>query len=251
MQRALTLTQSTVGQKAIMAASGVILFGFVFFHMLGNLQLYEGAGPYNAYSAFLHRTPEILWTARVVLLGAIVAHIASAFALWSRNADARTRPYRRRKDRATNYAARTMYWTGPILFMFIIYHLAHLTFDRAPYPMVEGDVFDNVVHGFEVWWISAFYIVGNLCLGFHLFHGVYAMFSSVGLVHPKYERARRTFAIAFAVAIAAGNVSFPLAVMSGLVEPSTVTAHTVVVDPGANPVNPGANPVNPGANPAE
>ncbi|HSN84753.1 MAG TPA: succinate dehydrogenase cytochrome b subunit [Polyangiales bacterium] len=213
MQRALTLHQTTIGKKVIMALSGVILVGFTFGHFLGNLNLYRGPEALNGYAEFLRSLPALLWTARVVLLFAVGAHIASAYSLWSRNRKARSSHYKNRKDLATDYAARTMYWSGPILLLYIIYHLLHLTI----LPAHPGDVYRNVVEGFQNPLISGVYIVGNLALGFHIFHGIFSAFQTLGINHPRFNAYRRDLAIAICAVITIGNLSFPISVLAGLV----------------------------------
>lgn len=213
MQKALTLHHTTIGKKVIMALSGFILVGFVIGHMLGNLQLYLGPEAINGYAAKLHGMPPLVWSARLVLLFAVSVHIVSAFSLWSRNRHARGSRYKQRKDLATDYAARTMYWSGPILLLFIVYHLLHFTI----LPAHPGDVYRNVVEGFQVPLIAGVYIVGNLALGFHIFHGIYSAFQTLGANHPRYNKYRRDLAIAICAVVTLGNLSFPIAVLAGLV----------------------------------
>lgn len=220
MQPVLSLAQTTIGKKAVMAVSGVVLFGYLIGHLAGNLKLYSGPESINAYAAWLREFPQLLWSTRALLLVAFVAHVASAVSLASRNVSARPVPYRMRRDMKTNYAARTMYWSGPILLLFVVYHLAHLTFLYGPYPMEHGNVYDNVVYGFRVWYISAIYIVAQLAVGLHVYHGVWAMFGSVGATPAGFEKLRRGIAFAFAAGITLGNLSFPITVMLGIVQPS-------------------------------
>lgn len=220
------LYRSAVGKKAVMAVTGVILFGFVFVHMVGNLKLYFGPEQLNDYARFLRVVgapfvPEsaLLWIARIVLLVAVIFHIQAAYALTMMNRRARPVGYHDRDYVAATYAARTMRWGGVIILLFIIYHIAHLTFGApvAPVQFVKEDVYYNVVAGFQVPWVSAIYIIANLALGLHLYHGVWSMFNSVGLTQPKFNAWRRHFATVFAVIITAGNISFPLAVLMGVV----------------------------------
>jgi succinate dehydrogenase / fumarate reductase cytochrome b subunit len=213
MQRALTLHQTTVGKKVIMAVSGFILVGFTIVHLLGNLQLYLGPEAINGYAAKLHSMPPLVWGTRLVLLFAVSVHIASAFSLWARNRAARGSRYKQRKDLATDYAARTMYWSGPILLLYIVYHLLHFTI----LPAHPGDVYRNVVEGFQVPLIAGVYIVGNLALGFHIFHGIYSAFQTLGANHPRYNSYRRDLAIAICTVITLGNLSFPIAVLAGFI----------------------------------
>ena len=219
-----SLYRSAVGKKAVMAVTGLILFGFVFVHMVGNLKLYMGPESMNQYAESLRTmfTPILpregaLWVARLVLLAAVVFHIHAAYALTMMNRHARPVAYKGRDHVKASYAARTMRWGGVILLLFIIYHLLHFTTGHAHRDFIHGDVYHNVVSGFRVWWVAAFYILANLALGLHLYHGVWAMFSSVGVTHKHVDRWRRGFASVFAVVVTLGNLSFPLSVLLGIV----------------------------------
>lgn len=213
MQRTLTLHQTTIGKKVLMALSGVIIVGFTIGHFLGNLNLYLGPEALNDYAEFLRSLPALLWGTRLLLVFAFSVHIASAYSLWTRNRRARGSRYKYRKDLATDYAARTMYWTGPILLLYLVYHLLHFTI----LPEHPGDVYRNVVEGFQNPLISGVYIVGNVALGFHIFHGIYSAFQTLGANHPRYNRYRRDLAIAISAAITIGNLSFPVSVLTGIV----------------------------------
>ncbi|MEM7434577.1 MAG: succinate dehydrogenase cytochrome b subunit [Myxococcota bacterium] len=213
MSRTLTLYQTTIGKKVVMAVSGTIIVGFVIGHFLGNLNLYLGPEALNGYAAKLHSLPALVWGTRVLLLFAFGAHITSAYLLWRRNASARGSQYKKRNDISTDYAARTMYWSGPILLLYLIYHLLEFTI----IPAHPGDVYRNVVEAFQNPWISAFYIAGNLALGLHIFHGIHSAFQSVGASHPRYDSLRRDLAIAISAVITVGNLSFPISVLTGVV----------------------------------
>ena len=222
MQRTLTLYQTTIGKKAIMAISGLVLVGFVIGHLAGNLQLYAGPEAINSYAALLHSMPGALWAARIVLLIAVGAHITTAVQLGKRNVDARppSGGYRKRVSQKTSYAARTMYWSGPILLLYIVYHLAHLTLGYAPgYEFSPTHVYNNVVYGFMNPFVSVVYIAGNLALAFHLYHGVWSMLQTLGAAHPRYDSMKKRGAQVLGLVIALGNVSFPIAVMTGVVSP--------------------------------
>ena len=224
MQKALTLYQTTIGKKVVMAISGIVVFGFVIGHLAGNLNIYAGPAALNDYAAFLRTLPVGLWAARIVLIVAILAHIVSSVQLANRNSVARNSRYAKSVHKKANYASKTMYYSGPILLMFVIYHLAHLTFGRTPgYPFDPHNVYNNVVFGFQNWMISTIYIVANLSLGMHLFHGLWSMLQTLGLNHPRYNHLRRHFATAVAALITLGNVSIPVAVMAGVVEPTDET----------------------------
>ncbi len=216
--------KSAVGKKAVMAVSGIILFGFVLVHMVGNLKLYEGPKLLNSYAGFLRSvgspaipTSGLLWIARLVLLAAVVLHMWAAWQLTLMNRQARPAAYTRRDIVHTTYASRTMRWGGIIILLFVVYHLLDLTWGVTNPAYIEKDVYHNVVASFSRWWISLFYIVAQLALGLHLYHGLWSMFQSLGWNHPRFNRWRSGFAHAFAWIITLGNISFPLAVLAGWV----------------------------------
>src|SRR5262249_49077293 len=159
----------------------------------------------------------LLWIARIVLLVAVVLHIWAAWQVTRASRAARPRRYDRREVVQATYAARTMRWGGVIILLFVGYHLLDLTFGKLNPGFEEGDVYGNVVASFSVWWVALFYVVAQVALGLHLYHGLWSLFQSLGWSHPRYDRWRRGFATAFSWLITLGNVSFPIAVLSGLV----------------------------------
>lgn len=206
---------STVGKKAAMAVSGCILFLFVAGHLAGNLQIYEGPEKINNYSRMLHSMPALLWAARITLLTMVGLHIWSSIQLAVRNYDARPTGYVKKKAAGSSYASRTMYWSGPIILAFVIYHLADFTFGKVNPNFQDGNVYANVVSSFQVPVISAFYILAMLLLCMHLYHGLWSMFQSLGF---QAGRTLKRGAAAVAMLIALGNISIPLSVLLGLVK---------------------------------
>ncbi|HYL75303.1 MAG TPA: succinate dehydrogenase cytochrome b subunit [Bryobacteraceae bacterium] len=209
---------STVGKKAVMAASGAILFLFVIGHLIGNLQIYEGPEKLNHYAVLLRSLPALLWTVRATLLLMVILHIWSSVQLGLRNIEARPTGYVKKKPTGSSYASRTMYWSGPIVLAFVIYHLLDFTFGNLNPHFQEGNVYANVVASFQVIPVSAFYIFAMLLLCMHLYHGLWSMFQSLGLNHPRYTPILRRAAAAVAILIAVGNISIPISVMAGLVK---------------------------------
>jgi succinate dehydrogenase / fumarate reductase cytochrome b subunit len=208
---------SSIGKKAVMAVTGIALFGFVVAHMAGNLQIFLGREAMNAYAVALR---EILhgaglWIARTGLLVAVVLHIWAATSLTLMNRAARPVGYRQRDDLASSYASRTMRWSGVIVALFVVYHLMHLTWGNAHPDFREGDVYHNFIVGFQQPVVSLFYIAAMICLGLHMQHGVWSMLQTLGLNHPRYNRLRRAFAVVVTLAVVLGNIAFPLAVLTG------------------------------------
>jgi succinate dehydrogenase / fumarate reductase, cytochrome b subunit len=215
---------STLGKKVVMAVSGLALFGFVIAHMLGNLQVYLGPKALNDYAAALRKVPELLWAARAGLLVAALAHIWAAYGLTRMNWAARPEGYREKQHRESTLASRTMRWSGVLVLFFIVYHLLHLTFGTVHPDFREGDAFHNFVVGFQNPLVSAFYIVATLFLALHLFHGAWSWLQTLGLSHPRYNGLRRTLAVLITAVVVLGNLSFPIAVMAGLIGERPATA---------------------------
>ncbi len=215
-----TFWQSSNGKKVVMAVTGVMMFGFVIGHMLGNLQMYEAPEHINAYSHFLHNLGELLWIERGVMLLAIALHIVAAVQLALRSKAARPIGYSRKEAINSSYASRTMYWSGPIVLVFIILHLLQFTagYIHPHAQFIAGDVYGNVVSGFQVWWVSAWYIFAISLLGLHLSHGLWSMFQSVGLAHPRISPYLRKAAVAVATLIVLGYISIPISVLLGFIK---------------------------------
>jgi succinate dehydrogenase / fumarate reductase cytochrome b subunit len=221
MQKALTLYETTVGKKAVMALTGLVLFGFVLGHMLGNLQVYLGPEQLNGYAKHLKDLGPLLWAIRFFLAGALFFHVVASTQLWLETVKARGIGYRRKTDAVTGYAARTMWLSGPLILLFLGYHLAHFTFPglamSAGYGFSHSDVYANVVNGFSVPWVSALYVVAQMMLGIHLYHGAWSLLQTLGFHHPQYHDPARLAAQFAAALIVVGNISIPLAVLSGMV----------------------------------
>jgi succinate dehydrogenase / fumarate reductase, cytochrome b subunit len=218
-QRAPGFWQSTNGKKAVMAVTGAILFLFVIGHLLGNLQIFDGRDRLNAYGAFLKNLGELLWIVRLGLIAAVLLHIVATIQLALRNQKARPVGYKVKKSVASNYADRTMYWSGPIVLAFVIFHLLQFTagYIHPESQFIEGDVYHNVVAGFSVWWVSVWYIFSMILLGFHLRHGLWSMFQSLGVNHPRHTPVLQQAALWIAILITVGYISIPVSVLAGWV----------------------------------
>lgn len=224
-RRRRSLYASDVGKKYVMAISGIVLMVFVLGHMIGNLKLYLGAGSLDAYSHWLRTVGEpalpkqvLLWIARIVLLVAVALHIDAAARLTLSNRRARPERYHApRRYRKASFASRTMRWTGILVVLFVIFHLLDLTWGVTNPDFRSGDPYHNVVESFQRVPVAIAYVIANLALAYHLYHGAWSLFQSMGWNHRRFNPWRREFAIGFALLIAVGNVSFPLAVVTGVV----------------------------------
>jgi succinate dehydrogenase / fumarate reductase cytochrome b subunit len=232
MRRALGLYETSVGKKVLMAATGLILFGFVVVHMLGNLKVFTGEAHFNDYAVFLRTVGEpavpaggLLWVFRAVLLACVGVHIVAAVQVWLQSRRARTQKYKKNDDLSFSYASRTVRWGGAIILAFVAYHLLHLTFGTVHPDFVgAGDpqawehhvnAYRNVITGFQVPWVSLAYSVAMVFLGLHIYHGVWSVTQTLSLAGNRVKKLRRPFAAAVASVVVLGNLSIPLSVLAG------------------------------------
>lgn len=217
---------SNVGRKWVMAVSGIVGLGFVLFHMIGNLHLYEEPARFNEYAEGLRDLGEpifsrtlILWIARLGLLAAFVIHIHAGFTLWWKNRQAKPVGYERQDWIDATFASRYMVWTGVVVLLFIGYHLAQFTWGWGLFHtnFERGNPRANVINGLQNPIVALWYIVANLALGLHILHGAWSMFQSLGATSPRFNQWRRNFALGLTGAIVAGNLSFPILITTGLV----------------------------------
>jgi succinate dehydrogenase / fumarate reductase, cytochrome b subunit len=215
--RAWRFWNTTAGKKAVMAVSGVALAGFVAGHLLGNLQIFLGPDQFNGYARALRRLPGLIWSVRLVLLAMVLLHIWSSLQLAVIKSEARPRSYVKRGLEHSTYASRTMYMSGPIIAAFVVYHLMQFTFGVGGTPYDRFDVYQNVIDGFRILPVSAFYMLAMALLCLHLRHGLWSMLQTLGFHHPRYLLRAKTTAGLLAFLIFLGFVSIPVAVLTRLI----------------------------------
>jgi succinate dehydrogenase / fumarate reductase cytochrome b subunit len=216
----LAFYRSTIGKKAVMAATGLIGVAFVIAHMVGNLQVFEGAARMNAYAAFLHGpAAELVWAMRAVLIVAVVLHVVMSYQLTRRDRAARPVGYEAREPQVSTWAVRTIRWGGALLLLFIVLHILHFTTGtiRPAGVYAAGDVYGNVVASFRIWWVTAFYVVAMAALGLHLYHGAWSSARTLGVARPSERPLHRRAAAVVAVAVWLGFTLVPVAVFARLV----------------------------------
>ena len=214
--------KSSVGKKWVMAVTGVILMGFVVTHLIGNLKFYLSKEEINLYGEALRNMPGhllprtfLLWTIRSVLIVAFALHLHSAYSLTMTNRKARPQQYQSKRDYvAADFASRTMRWTGIIVLLYLAFHLMDLTWGNANAQFVRGDPYNNLVYSLQRPAVAIVYCVANIALAFHLYHGAWSMFQSMGVNNPRINKLRRQFAMGFAGVILIGNLSFPILVQA-------------------------------------
>ncbi|MSP56964.1 MAG: succinate dehydrogenase cytochrome b subunit [Myxococcales bacterium] len=222
----LSFWRSTVGTKVVVAVTGLMLLGFTLFHMIGNLQVFTGAEDMNAYGAFLHK-PEVLWAGRCVVATSMILHITGTVRLVRASADARPQGYAKWKAQASTFYSRTMKFSGPIVLIYFVVHLLNLTTGAEPghialhpnYLQTDGvpKAFENLTLLLATPPWATFYIVANLALGLHLFHGAYSLAKTLGLSGARQLRLARVLASVLTATIVGGNIAITLACLLRLV----------------------------------
>jgi succinate dehydrogenase cytochrome b subunit len=218
MNRVQGLWDTSVGKKAVMAVTGLIMLAYLITHVLANLTVFQGPGKINAYSAFLHGTGGALWVARLVLIAALVLHVVAAAQLTARRQAARPVAYAAgREPQVSTFASRTIRWGGVLILIFIVYHLLHFTLGTVHPSFVEGDPYHNVAAGFGNPLVVVFYELALAALGLHLYHGIWSSGRSLGVSPPSPHPLKRHLALALSVLIWAGFAVIPIAVSAGMV----------------------------------
>jgi succinate dehydrogenase / fumarate reductase cytochrome b subunit len=209
--------RSWVGKKALMAVTGFALFLYVLVHMLANLQAFQSALALDRYAQQLRVFPTLLWTARVLLAVSALVHVVAGAQLWAARRRARGIPYRDHRLGDSTPASRTMFWSGLLILGFVVYHLLDLTFGVVNPDFREGEVFHNLVASLARGAAAAFYVLAVAGLGFHLWHGFWSAFQSLGFTNRAFTPGVQRVAAALATLIAVGFAAVPLAVLLGVV----------------------------------
>jgi succinate dehydrogenase / fumarate reductase cytochrome b subunit len=217
------LWSSTIGKKAVMAVSGLIMLLYLVVHMLGNLKIFFGPPEFNGYAHWLRTIGEpflhyewFLWLVRIALVAAVVGHAVAAWQLSRRDAAARPAKYAHKRAR-TSYATRTMRWGGVILALFIVWHLLDFTTLTVNTRAEPGHPYQNVVATFSTWYGDVIYIVAMLALGLHVRHGFWSAAQTLGAGRARTDRLLKATADALALLLTLGFISVPVGVMTGLV----------------------------------
>ena len=219
MSRLGALWQSSVGKKAVMAVTGLVLVAYLISHVLANLLVFDGPDRINRYAALLHGTGAALWGARLVLLVAAILHILAAVQLTLLSRTARPQPYAGgREPQASTLAGRTIRWGGALILVFLVYHVLHFTTGSAHPDFVELNPYHNVSTGFRSPWVAGFYVIAMVAVGLHLYHGLWSSGRSLGVSQPSVRPFRRPLALTLAGFIWLGFTAIVVAGFLGRIE---------------------------------
>ncbi|MBT8478791.1 MAG: succinate dehydrogenase cytochrome b subunit [Gemmatimonadetes bacterium] len=225
MRRVYSLYSTSVGKKYTMAVSGAIFVLFVIVHMFGNLKVYLGPEAFNHYAEGLREFGEpflgyewFLWVFRAGLVAFLLIHTVAAWQTSRQSWAARGQKYKKQEKLVFHYASRTMRWGGVALLLFVVYHILHLTTGTLHPDFVPGDAYHNFVTGFRSVPVVAAYTLAMIALGLHLYHGIWSAFQTMGLDGPRTKRWRMPMALAVSLIVVLVNLSFPVAVYTGILQ---------------------------------
>ena len=218
--------RSSIGGKATMAVTGVLLFAFVIAHLLGNLQLFLEPAAINTYAKWLHDKGALLWIARAGLLAVFVLHVVTGIRLARQNRLARPVAYQSEATLVATFASRSMVFSGLTLLVFVVYHLMHFTFgltnpDHFAKKAMRAEGFDvhsMVATSFSVPAIAIVYAAAQIVLFLHLRHGIQSFAQTLGFRHARWTPVIGTLSIVLAALVAGGNAALALSVLTGVVQ---------------------------------
>lgn len=216
-----------------MAVTGLIIVLYLLLHMYGNLKVFSGQEAFDHYSHSLRTLLEpylpyggVLWIIRVVLLASVLVHIYAAVKLWRRAREAtggaggrRYESTKARKGVQRTYASYTMRWGGVTIALFVIYHLLHLTGNQIHPGGASDSPYERVVNGFSIWWVVLSYAIALIAVGFHLRHGMWSAFATLGQNTSVRRRRRLNItAIVVSLVITVGFLLPPFSILFGWVD---------------------------------
>ncbi len=185
------LFSDSIGRKAVMAITGLLMVLFVVGHLLGNLSIFAGPDGLNAYAEKLHSLPPLVWGTRIVMGVAVLLHLILSIQITLENSAAKPDKYAVSRSLRATFASKNMIWTGVILGAFVVYHLLHFTFRVTP-GLVLGqdllgrfDVYTMVVTSLQKVFVFAVYLIAMVSLFLHLSHGIQSTFQTLGLSNAK------------------------------------------------------------------
>jgi len=217
--------KSSIGKKWVVALTGIVLVGYVFGHLAGNLQVFLPPEQINNYAEFLHSHPYILWVVRTFLIVCFVLHIVTTIKLVMENRAARPEKYKMKRSVQARIATKTMALSGLVVLAFVIFHLLHFTArttDARFKPISEGgslhgeyDAHSMIILAFQNTWLSGFYLLSVFLVCLHLSHGLSSLLQTFGINSKGMEERIRFWGQVLAWLVFVGYASIPLAVLSG------------------------------------
>jgi succinate dehydrogenase / fumarate reductase cytochrome b subunit len=216
------LFSDSIGRKAVMAVTGLLMVLFVIGHLLGNLSIFAGPDGINAYAQKLHELPVVVWATRIVMGAAVLIHLVLSIQITMENSTAKPEKYAVSRSLRATFASKNMIWTGVILGAFVVYHLLQFTFRVTPGltlgtdTLNRFDVYTMVVTALGKTLQAAIYVLAMVALFLHLSHGIQSTFQTLGVSNafllPRYGMAGKVLSGFFLI----GYGAIPVLIVVGL-----------------------------------
>ncbi len=216
------LFSDSIGRKAVMAVSGLLMVLFLVGHLAGNSSIWGGSNALNSYAFHLHELPALVWGTRIVMGLALVFHVVLAIAVTLRNRESHPERYAVSRSLRATFAGKTMIYSGLIILAFIGYHLLQFTFQATPGLVISRDalqrfdVYAMVSAAFHTGPIVLVYVVGMVALFLHLAHGIQSVFQTLGLNNAKLLPGFFAGSRVAAVIFLAGFAAIPVLIFAGI-----------------------------------
>ncbi len=219
------LFTSSIGRKILMAITGLLLVLFVVIHLIGNTTIFGWIpGGVNAYAHHLHAFPPMVWAFRAVMLIIALVHIYYGAQLTFENINCRQQKYAVKVAKKATFASENMIWTGVLLLLFILFHLAHFTIKAVPGMVLvkdaEGvvDVFAMIAGAFKNLGVTGIYVAAMVVLGLHLSHGIQSIFQTFGVANDKTLPNIVKAGIVVAVVLSIGYITVPASILLNILK---------------------------------
>lgn len=207
---------SSIGQKFVMALTGIFLIVFLVIHLAGNMMIFGGPDAFNGYVGILEHIKPLIRVIEIVLALIFFLHIFNGISLWYSNKQARPVDYKiNAASKNSSFFSRTMIYTGSITFIFLVVHLQTIWYKFNFSNSDNQEMYEMVVGLFGQTWYALMYLVAMILLGFHLNHGFQSAFQTFGWKHTKYTPVIEKIGTAYAIIMAVGFGSIPVYFLLG------------------------------------
>ncbi|MCK4775367.1 MAG: succinate dehydrogenase cytochrome b subunit [Candidatus Krumholzibacteria bacterium] len=211
------IATSTVGRKILNGLTGLLLCIYILVHMAANTLIICNPTAFNLYAHFLMSLGALLIVIEILLLAVFVLHALTAITVWWSKQKARPDKYKKVTGAGgttrKTFSSITMIYGGVIMIVFLVWHVATMKYGSHAVFVHNGkemiDLYHTVVEQFTQGWVVIFYEIVMITVGFHLWHGFWSAFQSLGMNHPKYTPIINAVGYVFAIVIAAGFLAVP------------------------------------------
>ena len=219
INKSISIFNTTIGKKLLVASTGLMVCLFLVFHLINNLIIFTGQENFNQLVAALEKIKPLIRIMEILLVIIFFTHIYNSLLLTIESRRSRNDSYIKLSSSSSTIYSRTMFFSGSILFIFIVTHLSTIWFnfqniddhDKYYYLVTES------VYGFGNIFITILYLLSMILLGFHLRHGFQSAFKTLGVQNSKFDKILNVLSIFFWFLIPLGffSIAFWFGILDG------------------------------------